>query len=59
MVYLTRFTESIPKEVNFISKFFKLVLKDVKFPFSDEALKRYTFPKLAVLLRRNCQTFFQ
>ena len=28
-------------------------------PFNGEALKRYTFPKLAVLPRRNCQTFVQ
>ena len=28
-------------------------------PFNGEALKSYTFPKLTVLPRRNCQTFVQ
>ena len=47
-----------PKIGKFFSKFFKLVLKGVKFPFNGEALKRFTSPKLA-LLRTNCQTFAQ
>ena len=59
MVYLTRFTKSVPKEANFFSKFLKLVLKDVKFPFNGKVLKRYIYPKLAILLRTNSQIFTQ
>ena len=53
MVYLTRFTKNVPKLANFFSKFLKLVLKDGKFPFNREVLKRYAFPKLAIFLRKN------
>ena len=43
----------------FLFKFFKLVLKDVKFPFNGKVLKRYIYPKLAILLRTNSQIFVQ
>ena len=47
------------KTNNFFSKHFKLILKDVKFPFNGEVLRRYTILKLAVPLRTNSQTFVQ
>ena len=59
MVYLTKFTKNVPKLANFFSKFLKLVLKDGKFPFNSEVLKRYAFPKLAIFLRKNSPNFVQ
>ena len=43
----------------FLFKIFQACFKDVKFPFNGEVLKRYIYPKLAILLRTKSQIFTQ